>query len=87
MYLSDRDLAWAIETGRLIVDTPPEKIHATSLDLHLGNIGDAKVWNISKFAKELNAHGKPRPELHLGQYKLGAFCSKYLALPFPGAKS
>lgn len=81
MYLSDRDLAWAIETGRLIVDPPPGKIDATSLDLHLGKIDDALVWDIAQFENDSNAHGKPRPELHVGKYKLGAFGSKYMVSP------
>ncbi len=81
MYLSDRDLAWAIETGRLIVEPPPEKIDATSLDLHLGNIADAKIWDIDQFAEVLNAHGKARPELHIGQYRFGKFATKYTKPP------
>ena len=81
MYLSDRDLAWAIETGRLIVDPVPEKIDATSLDLHLGSIADAKIWDIAKFAKVQNTHGKPRPELHIGGYRFGLFATNYTAPP------
>ena len=81
MYLSDRDIAWAIETERLIVDPPPGKIDATSVDLHLGKIEDAKIWHVEQFASDSNAHGKPRPELHVGQYKLGKFSSKYLVSP------
>ena len=35
MYLSDRDLQHAIETGRLIVEPKPKTIDSTSIDLHL----------------------------------------------------
>ena len=73
MYLSDRDLAWAIETGRLIVDPPPEKIDATSIDLHLGKIEDAKIWDVKQFAEKQGAAGKTRPELTIGRYKIGSF--------------
>jgi dCTP deaminase len=81
MYLSDRDLAWAIETGRLIVDPPPARIDATSLDLHLGRIDDAKIWDIQRFAGDMRDSGKPRPELHVGQYKIGKFGPRYLVPP------
>jgi len=81
VYLSDRDLAWAIETGRLIVRPLPETIDATSIDLHLSRIEDAKIWNIDKFTKEVGLHGKPRPEVHIGQYVFGQFATKYTMSP------
>lgn len=81
MYLSDRDLAWAIETGRLIVVPPPKKIDPTSLDLHLGSIEDAKIWNLKQFAEDLGAHGKSCPEVHVGQYEFGKFATKYTMPP------
>ncbi len=81
MFLSDRDIAWAIETGRLVVDPAPEKIDATSVDLHLGKIDDAKIWDIEQFASDSDARGKARPELHVGRYKLGKFSSKYVSTP------
>lgn len=81
MYLSDRDLAWAIETGRLIVDPPPDSIDATSIDLHLSNIENAKIWDVKHFAGDLNATGKPHPELNVGAYKIGKFGGKYLVDP------
>ncbi len=81
MYLSDRDLAWAIQTGRLVVEPRPEKIDATSLDLHLGNTDGARVWDIDKFTEDLRTHGKSRPELNVGQYKFGKFATKYTMSP------
>jgi len=63
MFLSDRDLLWAIQTGRLIINPRPEKIDATSIDLHLGRIDDAKVWDIAQFTSDQQDLGKPRPEL------------------------
>jgi hypothetical protein len=35
MYLSDRDLRFALDTNQLIVDPPPMEIDTTSIDLHL----------------------------------------------------
>jgi len=55
MYLSDRDLKYAIETGQLIVDPTPEEYGATSIDLHLDKIEEAKVWNVERF-KEVQLH-------------------------------
>lgn len=81
MYLSDRDLAWAIETGRLIVRPPPEAIDATSIDLHLSRIEDAKIWDIDKFTKALGKHGKSRPEVHIGKYVFGDFATEYTMPP------
>jgi len=83
MFLSDRDLKWAIETKRLVVDPPPEKIDPTSIDLHLGPISDAKVWDIEKFTTDGSASGRERPELYIGKYKLGDFGDKYLINPPP----
>ncbi|MGD0899406.1 MAG: hypothetical protein ABR915_16335 [Thermoguttaceae bacterium] len=81
MFLSDRDLAWAIDTGRLIVEPRPGKIDATSLDLHLGKIEDAKIWDIEGFAKTQDTSGKSRPELHVGKYKFDIFAKEYTVRP------
>jgi dCTP deaminase len=83
MYLSDRDLAWAIETGKLIVDPAPEKIDASSIDLHLDAIEYAKVWNIPKFMEDQTAVGIDRPQLRIAKYNLASFSGKYLAPPPP----
>ena len=69
MFLSDRDLLWAIQTGRLIINPRPEKIDATSIDLHLGKIDDAKIWDIVQFASDQQDLGKPRPECTWGTTK------------------
>ncbi len=81
MFLSDRDLLWAIQTGRLIINPRPEKIDATSIDLHLGKIDDAKIWDIAQFASDQQELGKPRPELYVGDYKIGKFGPKYTKSP------
>ena len=52
MYLSDRDIHWAIENKKLIVDPPPSEFDATSIDLHLDNPNEAKIWDIETFRKE-----------------------------------
>ena len=81
MYLSDRDLEYAIECGKLVFRPPPQKIDATSIDLHLDAITEAKIWNIRKFSEHEFATGRSRPELRIAQYKLGAFGEDYLVAP------
>lgn len=81
MYLSDRDLLWAIECGKLICDPFPDRIDTTSIDLHLDTIESAKVWDIDKFASRERATGRSRPELYIGQYRLGDFGLEYLVQP------
>jgi dCTP deaminase len=83
VFLSDRDLLWAIETERLIVDPRPDKIDATSIDLHLGDIKEAKIWNIDQFSIDESGRGRSRPELYIGNYRIGQFGPEYLINPPP----
>lgn len=81
MYLSDRDIQWAIATGKLIVQPPPEKIDSSSFDVHLDDISQAKVWNVNKFLEHETAAGERRAELRVGTYNLGKFSQRYLEPP------
>lgn len=81
MYLSDRDIAWAIETGKLTVDPRPEKIDATSIDLRLDSIENAKIWDIPKFMQHQNSVGASRPELRIAKYNLATFSGRFLTHP------
>lgn len=81
MYLSDRDLEYAIECGKLIFRPPPEKIDVTSIDLHLDSISEAKIWNIKKFSEHETATGRNRPELRIAKYDLRTFGAGYLVAP------
>lgn len=53
MYLSDRDLQWAIDRELLIVrapeGVPPPKVDPSSIDLRLDRITEAKVWDIDAY--------------------------------------
>lgn len=40
MYLSDRDIRWAVEKGTLIIE-PSSKVDPTSIDLHLDGVEEA----------------------------------------------
>lgn len=81
MFLSDRDISWAIQTGKLIVKPPPEHIGPSSFDLHLDAIESAKVWDINRFHSDRKETGIGRPELHIGRYDYRPFSKKYLASP------
>ena len=81
MYLSDRDLKWAIETGKLIVDPRPTEFGATSLDLHLDNVREAKIWDVAKYREHELGSGRPRLELFIGKYRLSEFSKNYLDTP------
>lgn len=81
MFLSDRDLSWAIEQGRLIVQPPPSLIDPTSIDLRLDAVAEAKVWDVQGFQAALAVSGIKAPELHLGSFKYGEFAGRYLVPP------
>jgi len=86
MYLSDRDLQWAIDRGLLIVKPPdgmsPPKVDPSSIDLRLDHISQAKVWDIEAYKKHLGVSGDREPVLHVGslQYNYGSL-SKFLVSP------
>ncbi len=84
MYLSNRDLEWAIKCGRLIVDPPPDRIDPTSIDLHLDAIDQAQIWDVEKFKQDNRTAGNQEAELRIGKFQYGLFSKKYLA-PLPAA--
>jgi dCTP deaminase len=85
MFLSDRDLRWAITQGHLIVtDLPddPSRIGPTSIDLRLDNADQAKVWDIAKFRKHNREHGHGDvPELRIGTFDYRAFAGEFQKPP------
>jgi len=81
MYLSDRDIAEAIEKGRLIFEPRPAKIDPTSIDLQLDAIETAKIWDIFEYTKHQDAAGMSRPELRIAKYNLYEFSKRYLISP------
>ena len=76
MYLSDRDLKFAVETGQLIVDPPPKEFDTTSIDLHLDKVEQAKVWNVEAF-KNKQAESGNDPWLRVGKYKYRNFAQEF----------
>lgn len=80
MYLSDRDISEAIESGRLILD-PLTAIGPTSIDLHLDDVDQARIWDI-KTLQELNKeHGLPERELRIAKADYGRISGRYLIPP------
>jgi dCTP deaminase len=76
MYLSDRDLKFAVETGQLIVDPAPEEFDTTSIDLHLDKVNEAKIWNVEAF-KRKQANTGNDPWLRVGKYKYRTFSQEF----------
>lgn len=79
MYLSDRDLRWAIETGRLIVNPLPERIDSTSIDLHLDGVDQAKIWDLPAVAKYNSKGGLKERELRIGRFRLPCILGRFFA--------
>lgn len=77
MYLSNRDLKYAVETGLLVVDPPPEKYDLTGIDLHLDVIGEAKVWDVERFEADERKKGRQPATLSTGLEDYKRFAAKY----------
>lgn len=76
MYLSDRDLKFAVETGQLIVDPAPTEFDTTSIDLHLDNVNEAKIWNVAEFKRKQADSGNDA-WLRVGKYKFRTFSQEF----------
>jgi dCTP deaminase len=85
MYLSNRDIQWAIECGHLIVTPRPEELKCgydeTSIDLHLGPVSEAKIWDVNRFQSDNAISGNKGPELRIGAFKYEDFAGRYLISP------
>jgi dCTP deaminase len=85
MYLSDRDVQWAIERKLLIVESPEgdrsPKVDPSSVDLRLDRIDEAKVWDIAAYNKHVSIGGGDAV-LHVGsdRYTYGDM-SRFLIAP------
>lgn len=87
MYLSDRDIDHAIKKGHLIVDpytpnVPLQHIGPSSIDVHLGPIQQAKIWDMPKVRRNLSAAGG-EPKIYLGDFNHKQFSTDYQRTPPP----
>lgn len=80
MYLSDRDMEWAIDKGLLLVD-PPGVLKPTSLDLHLDRVEEAKIWDTQRVLATYRGPGVREPEVYLGDFDYEKFQADYLVPP------
>jgi hypothetical protein len=82
MFLSSRDIKWAIECGHLIVDPSPEQsgegYDETSINLHLDHIREAQVWNLDALKAAERARAEGEPEVLIGQFNYAEFSERYL---------
>lgn len=76
MFLSDRDLRFALEAGQLIVDPAPAEIDTTSIDVHLDKIDEARIWDVAAYAKQQEEAGHPAI-LRVGKFKHKPFAKKF----------
>jgi len=87
VYLSNRDIKWAIDCGKLIVNPRPEEFGAgydeTSIDLHLDAVDQAKIWDSEALAASEAERGGKGPEVYLGTFNWGRFSERYLIPPPP----
>jgi deoxycytidine triphosphate deaminase len=85
MYLSSRDIKWAIDCGRLIISPRPEEAgegyDETSIDLHLDRIEEARIWNVAALLESEDARGSRHPEVKIGRFNWGRFSERYLCDP------
>ena len=82
MYLSDVDLRQAVECGDLIVrPLPTDEIGPTSIDLHLGSVEEAKIWDFEAIVAHNNALGLPLRELNVARMTYGDISRQYLVQP------
>jgi hypothetical protein len=81
MYLSDRDLEFAVKHGLLIVDPEPTEYDTTSIDLHLDKVEEAKVWNIAAFQEQQRRAGHT-PLVCPGRFEPKEFSAAF-CMPVP----
>jgi len=82
VYLSDVDLRQAIQCGDLIVTPPPtEEIGPTSIDLHLGPVEEAAVWDCEAIAAHNEDLGLPPRELNVARMTYGTVSRQYMVSP------
>lgn len=95
MYLSGRDIRWAIACGKLIVEPRPEDsgggYDETSIDLHLGPLADARVWDTERLALGAKAAGNPppdgAPEVHPGTFDWQLLARHQVPIPLRDPKT
>jgi dCTP deaminase len=85
VYLTNRDIRWAITAANLIVTHAPEELGAgydeTSIDLHLDSVDEAQVWNVAAYLASEQTRGRERPELFIGNFDWAPFSEQYLTRP------
>jgi dCTP deaminase len=82
MFLSDRDLQFAIASGQLIVRPQPAGYGTTSIDLHLDAVDRARVWNSDAFVAQQAATSPDLPVLGVGSFDYRRFGAEFYA-PVP----
>jgi len=90
VYLSNRDIKYAIDCHKLIVDPRPEELEAgydeTSIDLHLGPVDSARIWNVERLVADAMTSGRGcpdgAPEVYIGGFNWEGFANAH-QIPVP----
>ena len=81
MYLSDRDLKYAVECKDLIIDPSPTEYGLSGVDLHLDKIEEAKIWDPDRRQKSLKSLTAKAP-IGLGDFSYKEFADE-CSVPVP----
>jgi dCTP deaminase len=82
MYLSDRDLVFAVRSRQLIFYPEPTEYDTTSIDVHLDSADKAMVWNIAAFEGQQRRAGQVPAALRVGEFEHEDFAKEFL-MPVP----
>jgi dCTP deaminase len=78
MYLSDRDLVFAVSSRQLIFHPAPTEYDTTSIDVHLDHADKAKVWNLDAFEGQQRRAGQVPAALRVGEFEHETFAKEFL---------
>jgi dCTP deaminase len=78
MYLSDRDLVFAVRSRQLIFHSEPTEYDTTSIDVHLDSADKAKVWNLAACEGQQRRAGQVPATLRVGEFEHEDFATEFL---------
>ena len=81
MFLSDRDLKYALECEDLICNPPPTEYGLSGIDLHLDKIEEAKIWDPARRKKSLSGLAA-KSSVGFGDFEYKQFAES-CAIPVP----
>src|SRR6266446_2913203 len=77
VYLSDRDLVFAVRSRQLIFHPEPTEYDTTSIDVHLDTADKAKVWDLPAFEGQQRRAGQVPAALRVGEFEHEDFATEF----------